>query len=226
MVAGRQSPVPWEPSPAPPLSCDPGQVRKVSWACAAPRLADLSPAGEGGEAWARRRRPALGDPGRLGDTFASSLGAPRLGPGWPRALRGEGCGCAGALGGWGSLGGGGGGAEVGVGAGAGDRVGGAGPRPRRGVSARAGWRGPPEGCNAGAGDWGRGKCAVGGLAQPRSCAGEGAGGSDARLFAGTGRWEGTPTRARSWRGRWWARGMQGLEGRRGAWGSSEPREPW
>lgn len=52
MVTGRQSSGRAEPSPPPPLSCDPGQVRKVSWTGAAPLLADLSAAGEGAEAGA------------------------------------------------------------------------------------------------------------------------------------------------------------------------------
>lgn len=97
MVAGRQNADHWEPSPLSPLSCDPGQVRKVSWAGVAPRLADLSAAGEEAGAGARGRRPPLGDSGRRGDTFVSSLGAPRLGGGGRGALRGEGCGRAGTL---------------------------------------------------------------------------------------------------------------------------------
>lgn len=79
MVPRHQTSVCREPSPPQLLSCDPGQVRKVSRAGAAPRLADLSAARERDGAGTGRRRPAPGDSGRHGDTFVSSLGAPRLG---------------------------------------------------------------------------------------------------------------------------------------------------
>lgn len=114
MVPRHQTSVCRGPSPPQLLSCDPGQVRKVSRAGAAPRLPDLSAARERAGAGTGRRRPAPGDSGRHGDTFVSSLGAPRLGGwGWPWALRGEGCRRAGAqqLGKSGHWGGGGSGSR-------------------------------------------------------------------------------------------------------------------
>lgn len=117
-------------------------------------------------------------------------------------LRGEGCGRAGALRSWGSLGRGGRLEwewKLREGAPGMERRA-QGPASRRDVSARAAWRGLLKGCAASAGGLETEGMWAWGLADPRGRAGEGTGGSDSRLFSGTGRWEGIPRRARSWEG--------------------------
>lgn len=183
-------------NPRRPCRCpyDPGQVRKVSWAGAAPRLTDLSATGEGAGAGARSRRPAPGDSGRLGDTFVSSLGAPRLRQGWPRRSAGwRLCGSAGALRIWGSLGRGWEGWS-------GSR--GSGPRRwRAGPGAREPAQtfrpGPAGGRRRRAaplasGDWGPGECGIGGSATPEAARRKGLEARTPRRFPDAGRCEGIP----------------------------------
>lgn len=182
MVTGRQSPGRAEPSPPPPLSCDPGQVRKVSWAGAAPRLADLSAAGEGAEAGAPEEAPCSGGlrapprhfcflPG--GSSAAAGVATALCGA---RAAGAPGRSAVGEVwaepGGWWEW-------EPERRAGAREMESRArGPGTRGGDLARAGWWGPPKGCAAGARGLGTGECGIWGLGDPRGCAGEGTGGSD------------------------------------------------
>lgn len=225
MVTGRQSSGRGEPSPPPPLSCDHGQVRKVSWAGAAPRLADLSAAGEGAGAGAREEAPC----------FVGGLRAPRRHfcflPGGAAAAAGV----AAALGGARAAGapgrsqlgksgqsraagvGVGAGAE---GAGAGDGAQGPGPGTRGEDLAGAGWWGLREDSAAGAGGLGTGERGIWGL-ETREAALEK--GLAARTLAFLGHWQmgGNSSAGALWGGD--SEGLEGWRARGGGWGGWDSR---